>query len=137
MQIVDLASRPDLLDAAMNLGDVGGEFIYAGPSGKMIVPERFQELWPRYFLIGLEDGVPVARALAVPVAFPAEGRGELPDHGWDEAIQWAAHDLMDGRAPTALCALEVVIAPRPAARAGRRPCSPHSRHVPPRPVCAG
>lgn len=96
----------------MNLGDVGGEFIYAGPSGKMIVPERFLALWPRYFLIGLEDGVPVTRALAVPVAFPAPGRTELPDHGWDAAIQWAAHDLMDGRAPTALCALEVVIAPR-------------------------
>jgi hypothetical protein len=83
MQIVDLASRPDLRDAAMNLGDVGGEFIYAGPSGKLIVPERFQELWPRYFLIGVEDGVPVGRARS---------------HG--------------RRAPTALCALEVVIAPR-------------------------
>lgn len=35
----------------------------------------------------------------------------FPDHGWDQAIQWAAQDIMDGRLPNALCALEVVIAP--------------------------
>ena len=120
----------------MNLGDVGGEFIYAGPSGKTIVPERFQELWPRYLLIGIEDGVPVARALAVPVAFPTQDRAELPDHGWDEAIQWAAHDLMDGRRPR--CARSRSSSRRgPAVRAGRRRCWRRSRHVPPKPACAG
>ncbi|SDX04468.1 hypothetical protein SAMN05421504_102134 [Amycolatopsis xylanica] len=113
MRVVDLASRPDLCDAALDLGDVGGQFIYQGASGKMITAERFLRLWGRYFLIALDDdGVPIARALSVPLAFPAEGRAELPDHGWDEAIQWAAQDVMDGRAPTALCALEVVISPR-------------------------
>ncbi|MFC3448765.1 Long-chain-fatty-acid--CoA ligase [Amycolatopsis speibonae] len=112
MRIVDLASRPDLLDPALNLGDVGGEFIYAGFSGKMITPERFLRHWARYFLIALDDdGVPIARALSVPLTYPADDRPELPEHGWDEAIQWAAHDLMDGRAPDTLCALEVVVAP--------------------------
>ncbi|MFJ8914014.1 GNAT family N-acetyltransferase [Amycolatopsis sp. NPDC102389] len=113
MRIVDLASRPDLLDPALNLGDVGGEFIYAGSSGKMITPERFLRHWSRYFLIALDDdGEPIARALSVPLTYPAEDRRELPAHGWDEAIQWAAQDLMDGRAPDTLCALEVVVAPR-------------------------
>ncbi|WP_409497054.1 Long-chain-fatty-acid--CoA ligase [Amycolatopsis sp. cmx-11-12] len=113
MRIVDLASRPDLLDPALNLGDVGGEFIYRGFSGKMITPERFLRHWARYFLIALDDdGVPIARALSVPLSYPAEDREELPEHGWDEAIQWAAQDLMDGRAPDTLCALEVVVAPK-------------------------
>jgi GNAT superfamily N-acetyltransferase len=112
MRIVDLATRPDLAEAALNLGDVGGEFIYRGSSGRMITLERFQRHWAEYFLIALEDDVPIARALAVPLAFPATDRPELPDHGWDEAIQWAAQDKMDGRAPNALCALEVVIDPR-------------------------
>lgn len=112
MHIVDLATRPDLAEAALDLGDVGGEFIYRGSSGKMITLERFQRHWARYFLIAVEDDVPVARALAAPLTFPADDRAELPDHGWDEAIQWAAQDKMDGRAPTALCALEVVIHPR-------------------------
>ncbi|MGW5721497.1 Long-chain-fatty-acid--CoA ligase [Amycolatopsis sp. NPDC003865] len=112
MRVVDLASRPDLLDAALGLGDVGGQFIYQGASGRMITGERFLRHWARYFLIALDDdGVPMARALSVPLAFPAEDRAELPDHGWDQAIEWAAQDVMDGRAPTALCALEVVIAP--------------------------
>lgn len=113
MRIVDLASRPDLCEPALDLGDVGGEFIYRGSSGKIITAERFLRLWPWYFLIALDDaGTPIARALSVPLAFPTEDRPELPDHGWDEAIQWAAQDVMDGRAPDTLCALEVVVAPR-------------------------
>jgi len=112
MRVVDLADRPDLLDAALNLGDVGGQFIYQGAAGRMITGERFLRHWPRYFLIALDDnGVPIARALSVPLAYPAPDRTELPDHGWDQAIEWAAQDVMDGRAPNALCALEVVIAP--------------------------
>jgi GNAT superfamily N-acetyltransferase len=113
MRIVDLASRPDLCESALNLGDVGGEFIYQGSSGKMITAERFLRHWSRYFLIALDDdGVPIARALSVPLKFPADDRAELPEHGWDEAIQWAAQDVMDAREPDALCALEVVVAPR-------------------------
>ncbi|WP_439383741.1 Long-chain-fatty-acid--CoA ligase [Amycolatopsis lexingtonensis] len=112
MRLVDLAERPDLLDAALALGDVGGQFIYQGASGRMITGERFLRHWPRYFLIALDDdGTPIARALSVPLAYPAPGRAELPDHGWDQAIEWAAQDVMDGREPNALCALEVVIAP--------------------------
>jgi GNAT superfamily N-acetyltransferase len=112
MRVVDLAGRPDLLAAALDLGDVGGQFIYQGASGRMISGERFLRHWARYFLIALdEDGVPIARALSVPLAYPAPDRAELPDHGWDQAIEWAVQDVMDGRAPNALCALEVVIAP--------------------------
>jgi hypothetical protein len=38
----------------------------------MITGERFLRHWARYFLIAVDDnGVPIARALSVPPAFPA------------------------------------------------------------------
>ncbi|MEV4058268.1 hypothetical protein AB0J55_44280 [Amycolatopsis sp. NPDC049688] len=49
MRVVDLATRPDLLDPALSLGDVGGPFIYQGASGRMITGERFRRLWAEYF----------------------------------------------------------------------------------------
>ncbi|MDQ3403351.1 MAG: Long-chain-fatty-acid--CoA ligase [Actinomycetota bacterium] len=110
MRVVDLASRPDLLGAALNLGDVGGHFLYQGASGTVITPERLLEHWAGYFLIGVENDVPVARAISLPLAFPTEDRADLPDRGWDQAIQWAGLDIMEGRTPTALFAVEVVVA---------------------------
>ncbi|MFJ7212222.1 hypothetical protein [Amycolatopsis sp. NPDC098790] len=47
MRVVDLASGPDLLDAALGLGDVGGQFVYQGASGRMITCERFLRRGPR------------------------------------------------------------------------------------------
>ncbi len=67
--------------------------------------------WPEYFLVLLEDGVPVARAAAVPVGFPTAERPELPDHGWDAALIWAAEDLLSTRETNTLIALEVMVAP--------------------------
>lgn len=60
----------------------------------MIVIEDLAARWPEYFLVLLEDGVP-----------------ELPDHGWDAALIWAAEDLMSTRETNTLIALEVMVAP--------------------------
>jgi len=111
MEIVDLDERPDLCAAAIDLGYTGGEFLRQGIGTSVANPHRYLRHWPTYFLIAVADGVPVARALAVPIAFPAAGRAALPNDGLDEAIQWAVQDVMDDRAPTALCALEVFVAP--------------------------
>lgn len=111
LEITDLEKRPDLLDAALGLGDTGGRFMNHGSGVKMASPSRFLRHWPRYFLIALADGVPVARAQSMPMAFPTAERPELPSGGYDEAIQWGAQDVLDDRAPTTLCALEIFIAP--------------------------
>jgi GNAT superfamily N-acetyltransferase len=114
VRIVDLVERPDLAEAAMRLegiGGSGGTFTYQGAGYGMVSVDRYRRHWPRFFLVALEDDTPVARALGVPVAFPVAGREELPDRGWDQAIQWAAEDVLDGREPTVLCGVEVVIAP--------------------------
>ncbi|SFK04592.1 hypothetical protein SAMN05421835_112209 [Amycolatopsis sacchari] len=105
-----LATRPDLLDAALRIGDIGFEFLQHDEIGTLTRAARLARRWPEHFLVLLDGGEPVARAVGVPVAFPAPGREELPDTGWDGAILWAAEDALDGRRPTALAALDVQVA---------------------------
>ncbi|MFF0246290.1 hypothetical protein ACWEU6_25605 [Streptosporangium sandarakinum] len=112
MPIESLASRPDLLEPALGLGDIGAEFMQHDPIGILARARRLAERWPEYFLVVLDGDVPVARAVSVPVAFPTPERTELPDHGWDGAILWAAEDALDGRPTTALVALDVQVAGR-------------------------
>lgn len=110
VRVEDLSSRPELFDAALALGGVGAEFMNHDPVASLTRATRLSRCWPEYFLVLLADGVPVARAVGVPVAFPTTERTELPDHGWDGAILWAVEDVLDGRTPTALVALDVQVA---------------------------
>jgi GNAT superfamily N-acetyltransferase len=112
--IEDLTTRPELREAALGLGGVGGEFLLHDQVGLLAKSSHLAAHWPQYFLVLLEDGVPVARAAAVPVEFPTAARPELPDHGWDAALIWAAEDLIDDRETNTLITLEVMVA------AGRR-----------------
>ncbi|MFC3451289.1 GNAT family N-acetyltransferase [Amycolatopsis speibonae] len=109
--IEDLATRPELREPALGLGGVGGEFLQHGLAGLLAKSSHLAARWPEYFLVLLEDDVPVARAAAVPVGFPTAERPELPDHGWDAALIWAAEDLMSSRETNTLIALEVMVAP--------------------------
>jgi GNAT superfamily N-acetyltransferase len=55
----------------------------------------------------------IARGFSVPFAFRdgTRGRNELPPDGWDGVIRWADADWRAGRRPTAVSALEILIAP--------------------------
>lgn len=108
--IEDLTTRPELLEAALGLGTVGGEFLLHDQVGLLARATHLAARWPEYFLVLVEDGVVVARAAAVPVEFPASSRPELPDHGWDAALIWAAEDLFGNRETNTLIALEVTVA---------------------------
>lgn len=110
IRVEDLATRPELRVPALQLGFVGGEFLGHSLTGGLASSKRIAAHWPEFFLVLLDDDVPVARAAAIPVAFPSSERPELPDHGWDGALVWAAEDHLDGRTPTALVALEVYVA---------------------------
>ncbi|MEU7900428.1 Long-chain-fatty-acid--CoA ligase [Nonomuraea sp. NPDC049152] len=110
MSIENLATRPDLLKPALELGDIGAEFMQHDPIGTLTRARRLAERWPEYFLVVLDGGVPVARAVSVPVAFPTPERTELPDHGWDGVILWAVEDALDDRPTTTLAALDVQVA---------------------------
>jgi GNAT superfamily N-acetyltransferase len=61
-----------------------------------------------------EPDRPVARAFSAPFAFPdaARGREVRPDSGWDQVIRWAYRDRLAGVRPTAVSALEIMVAPR-------------------------
>ncbi|WP_406638664.1 GNAT family N-acetyltransferase [Amycolatopsis sp. WGS_07] len=110
IRIEDLAARPELRVPALQLGFVGGEFLGQGLTAGLASSSRLAAHWAEFFLVLLRDDVPIARAAAIPVAFPTPERPELPDHGWDGALVWAAEDLLDGREPTTLVALEVYVA---------------------------
>ncbi|WP_199429732.1 Long-chain-fatty-acid--CoA ligase [Qaidamihabitans albus] len=109
MIIESLATRPDLLDAALGLGGVGAEFMRHDQVAGLTRASRLAVRWPEYFLVVLDRGLPVARAVGVPLTFPADDRTELPDHGWDGVILWAVEDALDERRPTALAALDVQV----------------------------
>lgn len=111
LRIEDLVTRPDLRGPALRLGSTGGEFLGHGLTAGLAGSARIAAHWPEFFLVLLDhDGTPVARAAAIPVAFPTADRPELPDHGWDSALVWAAEDHLDGASPTTLVALEVYVA---------------------------
>ncbi|MFC4081811.1 Long-chain-fatty-acid--CoA ligase [Amycolatopsis samaneae] len=110
MRMEDLATRPDLRQAALDIGVVGGEFLCHDVVGLLTKSRRLAAYWPEFFLVLLDGDVPVARAAAMPVAFPTAERPELPEHGLEAAALWMAEDVMDGRAPTTLVAIEVTVA---------------------------
>jgi hypothetical protein len=45
-----------------------------------------------YAFVGVSEGKVVVRVFSVPFAFNIDGRDELPDGGWDQAIRWAHDD---------------------------------------------
>lgn len=110
VRVVDLAGRPDLVEPALALGGVGPGFLGHDLVAALTRARRLAVRWPEYFLVLLDDGIPVARAVSVPVVFPGPEREELPEHGWDGAVVWAAEDALDAVAPTCLVALDVQVA---------------------------
>lgn len=110
MYVASVAERPDLLAPALALGGIGAEFMQHDPIAALTRARRLAVRWPEYFLVVLDDEVPVARAVSVPLVFPNAERTELPDRGWDGIILWAVEDAMDGRSPTCVAALDVQVA---------------------------
>ncbi|GAB2873190.1 hypothetical protein GCM10027074_46120 [Streptomyces deserti] len=47
----------------------------------------------------------------MPFALSSEGRGELPDRGWDEILVWAFADLRREVRPDTVSAISVSVAP--------------------------
>ncbi|HEY0641132.1 MAG TPA: hypothetical protein VGD67_26165 [Pseudonocardiaceae bacterium] len=114
MELVTLAERPDLAEAAFAIPyPPGGEFMQGNEVAALVRRTRITRHWPESTVVLLDDGECVARGVCVPFAAAApEGeRRRYPDGGWDQVAVWAAEDAMDGREPDTLCALEVAVHP--------------------------
>lgn len=109
VHVVTLAERPDLLRAALDLGGVGPEFMQHDPVGSLAQSALLRHNWPEHFSVILDRDVVVARAVGIPFAMGIQGREELPDHGWDGVLLWAAEDRLQGRPANALAALDIQV----------------------------
>ena len=117
--VTPFADRPDLLAKVFDpeIQSAVPEFMRHDPAGDLYYGECQLGRHLDYGLVAVdpaEPDRPVARAFSVPLAFPDAGRGRetLPDGGWDQVIRWAYRDRVAGVRPTAVSALEIMVAPR-------------------------
>ena len=117
--VATFAERPDLLAKvfAPEIESAVPEFMRHDPAAALYYGDARLGRYLDYGLVAVdpaEPDRPVARAFSVPFAFPdgARGRETLPDGGWDQVIRWAYQDRLAGQRPTAVSALEIMVAPR-------------------------
>jgi GNAT superfamily N-acetyltransferase len=119
LEIATFAERPELRPAVFGaeIQSAVPEFMRHDPAAALYYDNGNLDSYCDYGLVAVdpaEPDRPVARAFSVPFAFPdpARGREALPDGGWDQVIRWADHDRRQGVRPTAVSALEIMVAPR-------------------------
>jgi len=117
--VTTFAERPDLLAKVFEpeIQSAVPEFMRHDRAGALYYSDGNLDQYLEYGLVAVDPAAPdrpVARAFAVPFAFPdgARGREALPDGGWDQVIRWGHRDRLAGIPATAISALEIMVAPR-------------------------
>src|ERR1700758_5178093 len=117
--VATFAARPDLLAKVFEpeIQSAVPEFMRHDLAGELYYGDSRLSRYLEYGLIAVDPAEPerpVARAFSVPFVFPdpERGREALPDGGWDRVIRWAHRDRLLGLRPTAVSALEIMVAPR-------------------------
>lgn len=111
LEVVRLGDRPDLVDAMWALGpEVWPDFMMEDPVGNLY-DSRVTGDFAVTFLLVLDGGEVVARAVFVPFTRDDQAWDDLPDRGWDAIIERGVADHDAGREPDAASALEIGIAP--------------------------
>ncbi|MCQ4212695.1 N-acetyltransferase [Streptomyces longispororuber] len=111
LTITTLAERPELAVGMWTMPDTWPEFIAHDRVGAALLRWAWQELRDYAFVATDPAGTVVAKAYSVPFALHAEGRGTLPDGGWDQVLQWAFTDRARGVGPDTVSAIEITIRP--------------------------
>jgi hypothetical protein len=105
--ISTLAERPALLDRIYDVAEEWPEFMDHDRVANALF-YQVAKLFPAYTIVATtDDGTLVGRGRSVP--FALQGRGTLPDGGWDQVMLWAFRDLQAGVAPDAASALDITI----------------------------
>ncbi|MGW2340322.1 N-acetyltransferase [Streptomyces sp. NPDC001661] len=111
LTITTLAERPELALAMWTMPDTWPVFIGHDACAATFLRRIWQEL-PEYAFVATDtEGAVVAKAYSVPFALHGEGRGALPDGGWDQVLQWAFADRAAGVVPDTVSAIEIAITP--------------------------
>ena len=107
LEIVTLASRPDIMEVFWDMETSWPEFMLHDPIGNGYYASL--EQFTDYVLVCLdESGRMVAKAHSVPFVLP---EGDLPDAGWDFAIRSGLLARLRGEEPNAVTAVEIAIEP--------------------------
>ncbi|MFJ4125081.1 N-acetyltransferase [[Kitasatospora] papulosa] len=110
LKITTLAERPELAGALDRMPVTWPGFVLEDLVGWAYFPRIAADL-PEYVLVATgPDGGVVARGYSVPFALGAHGRGSLPASGWDQVLLWAFSDLLHGRTPDTVSAIEIAVA---------------------------
>ncbi|MCB5170274.1 N-acetyltransferase [Streptomyces bambusae] len=109
LHVTTLAERPELAGRLWDMKDGWPEFVQHDPLGWLLYGRIVSEL-PEYVLVATDGDEVVARAFSLPFALHREGRGALPDRGWDQIFLWAFSDLRHGVAPDTVSAIEITVA---------------------------
>jgi len=99
MDTYSLAERPDLVDQFWGVGGDWPTFMLKDPVARTPY-ELATELFPDLHLLALEDDQVIARVHAVPIPWP--GADELPDRGWDWALESAVDNPTGDRSAVSL-----------------------------------
>src|SRR5262249_26943720 len=114
VQMMTLAERPDLADAAFTIPyDADSPtFMHGSPVSLLTRRTRLARRWPQFVVVLLDsDGTALARGVSVPFAADGPDRDLYPAGGWDQIAIWAAEDALDGRPTDTVCALEIAVDP--------------------------
>lgn len=106
MHTYSLAERPDLVDQFWDVRSDWPVFMLKDPVAATHY-EPAVELFPDLHLVALEDDQVIARIHAVPIRWP--GADNLPDRGWDWALESAVDNPRDDRSAVSL--IEARVAP--------------------------
>ncbi|MEU5957808.1 N-acetyltransferase [Streptomyces sp. NPDC047525] len=107
LHAASLAERPDLEEAMLTMESSWPAYIRPDP---VLVHWAFERHARHQLVVYEGESTVVARAATVPLAWDGV-EASLPDTGWDEALRQCLADTYDGRAFTALCALEIAVVP--------------------------
>src|SRR4051794_8311543 len=96
LTITTLAERPELAAPMWGMPDNWPVFAVRDPVAVLLM-HRVRDELPEYVLVATDaEGDVVARGFSVPFALHTEGRGQLPDRGWDQVLSWAFADRESG-----------------------------------------
>lgn len=108
MEIVTLASRPELAASLWGYPGVWPEFMRHDPTGPLYY-NYCEQFFAEYVLLAVDGGQVVARSFSVPLAWDGNPAERLPDGGWEWAIRRGWATRLDDVQPTMVSALEISV----------------------------